>query len=327
MRQIISTLSFIVSLSSFAAHPVEDLLNRIDSGASQKFVIIQTKSPTDFFEISTVNGKPAITGNSPVNIAAGLNWYLKYYPHIHLSWNNMHVEMPDSLPLPVKPERHETTATQRYYLNYCTHSYSMAFWDWNRWQEEIDWMALHGINMPLAMTGTDVVWANTLKRLGYNDEEISSFVAGPAFQAWWLMNNLEGWGGPNTPQWYADRAELQRKILARMRQLGMDPVLPGYSGMVPHDADERLGCQVSGKGIWNGFTRPAFIKTDDPLFERISGIYYDELTKLCGISKYYSMDPFHEGGSLEGVDLAHCGSIIARAMKRANPDAVWVIQG
>ena len=166
MRQIISTLSFIVSLSSFAAHPVEDLLNRIDSGASQKFVIIQTKSPTDFFEISTVNGKPAITGNSPVNIAAGLNWYLKYYPHIHLSWNNMHVEMPDSLPLPVKPERHETTATQRYYLNYCTHSYSMAFWDWNRWQEEIDWMALHGINMPLAMTGTDVVWANTLKRLG-----------------------------------------------------------------------------------------------------------------------------------------------------------------
>jgi hypothetical protein len=42
MRQIISTLSFIVSLSSFAAHPVEDLLNRIDSGASQKFVIIQT---------------------------------------------------------------------------------------------------------------------------------------------------------------------------------------------------------------------------------------------------------------------------------------------
>ena len=81
MRQIISTLSFIVSLSSFAAHPVEDLLNRIDSGASQKFVIIQTKSPTDFFEIYTVNGKPAITGNSTVNNAAGLNWYLKNYPH------------------------------------------------------------------------------------------------------------------------------------------------------------------------------------------------------------------------------------------------------
>ena len=327
MRIIISALAALTAITAFAAHPVEELLDRIDPGASKKFVIRQVESPVDFFEISADRGKPAITGNSAVNIAAGLNWYLKYYPHIHLSWNNMHAELPDALPLPQRPERHETTATRRYYMNYCSHSYSMAFWDWDRWQQEIDWMALHGINMPLAITGTDVVWANTLRRLGYNDEEIASFVAGPAFQAWWLMNNLEGWGGPNDKKWYADRAALQRKILARMRRLGMEPVLPGYSGMVPHDADERLGCQVSGKGIWNGFTRPAFLKTDDPLFERISSIYYDELTRLCGKSKYYSMDPFHEGGSLEGVDLAQCGGIIAKAMKRANPEAVWVIQG
>jgi len=203
----------------------------------------------------------------------------------------------------------------------------MAFWDKERWQKEIDWMALHGINMPLAITGTDVVWRNTMLRLGYTPQEIDAFIAGPAFQAWWLMNNLEGWGGPNSAQWYADRAELQRFILSAMRQYGMTPVLPGYSGMVPHDADERLGVEVSGKGIWNGFTRPAFLKTTDPMFDKIAAIYYEELTHLCGKSEYYSMDPFHEGGSLEGVDLSECGRIITRAMKRVNPDAVWVIQG
>ena len=32
-------------------------------------------------------------------------------------------------------------------------SYSMAYWDWNRWEAEIDWMALQGINLPLAFTG------------------------------------------------------------------------------------------------------------------------------------------------------------------------------
>lgn len=32
-------------------------------------------------------------------------------------------------------------------------SYSMAYWDWDRWEAEIDWMALHGINLPLAFTG------------------------------------------------------------------------------------------------------------------------------------------------------------------------------
>ena len=26
-------------------------------------------------------------------------------------------------------------------------------WDWERWEREIDWMALNGINLPLAFTG------------------------------------------------------------------------------------------------------------------------------------------------------------------------------
>lgn len=311
----------------FASHPVEALLERIDSGASSKILVEQEDTPEEFFEITSRDGKPLIRGNSPVNIAAGLNWYLKYYPHIHLSWNQLTAEIPENLPLPASPERHSTYATQRYYLNYCTHSYTMAFWNWDRWQKEIDWMALHGINMPLAITGIDVVWRNTLMRLGYSKAEADAFVAGPAFQAWWLMNNLEGWGGPNSEQWYADRAELQKNILARMRELGMEPVLPGYSGMVPHDADERMGLKVSGKGIWNGFVRPAFLATTDPHFDSIADTYYDELTKLCGKSRYYSMDPFHEGGSTEGVDLGECGAIITRAMKRANPESQWVIQG
>lgn len=326
----IAAIAACASGTSFAlaAHPVEELLERIDSGASRKIAVQEIPGATEFFEISaTPDGRPLISGNNAVNIAAGLNWYLKYYPGIHLSWNSMTAAIPDSLPVPSAPERHETYASRRYYLNYCTHSYSMAFWDWERWQKEIDWMALHGINMPLAMTGTDVVWRNTLRRLGYSDEEAGRFIAGPAFQAWWLMNNLEGWGGPNPEQWYADREALQRQILERMRSYGMEPVLPGYSGMVPHDADERLGVEVSGKGIWNGFERPAFLLPTSPRFNEIANIYYDELTRLNGKSRYYSMDPFHEGGSTEGVDLAEAGGIIAKAMKRVNPEAVWVIQG
>ena len=64
----------------------------------------------------------------------------------------------------------------RYYLNYCTYSYSMAFWDWERWEKEIDWMAMHGINMPLSITGMEVVWYNLLKRLGYTTEEVNEFL-------------------------------------------------------------------------------------------------------------------------------------------------------
>lgn len=38
------------------------------------------------------------------------------------------------------------------------------------------------------------------------------------------------------------------------------------------------------------------------------------------------MDPFHEGGNTEGVDLVKTGASIMAAMKKANPEAVWVIQ-
>lgn len=186
----------------------------------------------------------------------------------------MNTEFPENLPLPSVKERRDAKVAQRYYLNYCTHSYSMAFWDRDRWQKEIDWMALHGINMPLAITATDAVWRNTLLRLGYSEKEADDFVAGPAFQAWWLMNNLEGWGGPNSDKWYADRIQLQKDIISAMKEYGMTPVLPGYSGMVPHDAASRLGVEATGTGLWNGFVRPAFLKTTDPMFDRIADIYY-----------------------------------------------------
>ena len=44
-------------------------------------------------------------------------------------------------------------AENHYLYNVCTYGYSMPYWDWERWEKEIDWMAVHGINMPLALVG------------------------------------------------------------------------------------------------------------------------------------------------------------------------------
>ena len=238
----------------------------------------------------------------------------------------MQATLPEVLPAVTKKERHETGLKLRYDLNYCTFSYTMAFWDWDRWEKEIDWMALHGINLPLAMTGVESVWYNVLKKLGYNKEEINEFISGPGFMAWWLMNNLEGWGGPNPDSWYRQQTVLQKKILKRMREYGIEPVLPGYSGMVPHNAKEKLGLNVSDPGLWCGYRRPAFLQPTDPRFQEIASLYYKEMEKLFGKANYYSMDPFHEGGNVAGVDLDAAGKAIMSAMKKVNPKAVWVAQ-
>lgn len=312
--------------SRLAASPVSGLLERIDKGASQKFIIEQIKSDTDCFELDQRGDKVVIRGNNYISIATGLNWYLKYHAGIHLSWNGMTAKLPTVLPPVLKKERHETLLPYRYDLNYCTYSYSMAFWDWDRWEKEIDWMALHGINLPLAITGTEAVWYNVLKKLGYNKAEINEFISGSGFFAWWLMNNLEGWGGPNPDGWYTQQISLQKKILKRMREYGIEPVLPGYCGMVPHDAKEKLNLNVSDPGMWCGYRRPAFLQPSDPRFEKIAALYYKELEKLYGKANFYSMDPFHEGGNTEGVDMRAAGEAVMKAMKKANPKAVWVLQ-
>ncbi len=357
-----------MSLCGMAQNPVSALLERIDKGASNKFVIELVKDKkysglatqpsqqtTDFFELDQRGNKVVVRGNSYVNIAVGINWYLKYCAGIHLSWNSMHATLPAVLPKVQKKERHETDLSLRYDFNYCTFSYSMAFWDWNRWQEEIDWMALHGINMPLAAVGHECVWRNMLLRLGYTEEEVGRFIAGPAFLAWWEMNNLEGWGGPLPLNWYKQQESLQKRILKRMHEYGMTPVLPGYSGMCPsfaaakleseklkvkseksklpkgaESADEPDGNSLPvGEGwggalesnqssiqLWNGFTRPGVIMPDDPRFDRFAKLFYEETKRLYGKAEYYSIDPFHEASNLpEDLNIGEAGKKILKSMK------------
>ncbi len=313
-RSVLSLVALcMISLSAKSMSPVDSLAMRVTEGTSAGRIIfneIPSAGP-EFFEISADSGRVVIDGNSKVALATGLNWYLKYVAGIHISWNNLTQPLPDKLPLPKETIRKKASVADRYYLNYCTFSYSMPFWDEERWMKEIDWMALHGINMPLMMTGIETVWRNLLKKLGYDDEEIGRFISGPAFLAWWQMNNLEGWGGPLPDQWYDRQSALQHKIVARMRSLGIEPVYPGYAGMVPHDINSILGYKVADPGKWCGFVRPAFLSPDTEEFSYLADLYYQELDSLYGKAKYYSMDPFHEGGNTSGVDLPLAGRRIA----------------
>lgn len=326
MRKLLITLLSLFTVATMA-NPVEDLVNRIDNGSSSKF-LFEIEDPfasEDYFEIDQKGGKVWIKGNNWVSVSCGLNWYLKYHAGVSITWNNPTARL-NNLPKVKKPERRSTKELMRYYLNYCTYSYSMWNWDWTRWQQEIDWMALHGVNMPLALVGTANVWKNLLERLEYSKEDIDAFIAGPAHQAWWLMNNMEGWCGPNPQSWYDGQEALQKQIIARYREFGIEPVFAGYCGMVPNNAKEKLGLDVQDPGGWCSYKRPAFLQPTDKRFVEIADAYYEELEKLYGKAKYYSIDPFHEGGSTEGVDLKATGEAIYGAMKRANEGSAWVIQ-
>ncbi|TKG93883.1 alpha-N-acetylglucosaminidase [Puteibacter caeruleilacunae] len=293
------------------------------------FELTSNSEKTDQFEISSRKGKVVISGNSPIALASGFNWYLRYQVNTHISWEASQMNLPQQLPLPQEPLKKESPFQYSYYLNYCTFNYSMAFWDWERWEKELDWMAMNGINLPLAIVGTEAIWKNTLERLDFSKEDIDAFIPGPAFNAWWLMGNLEGWGGPLSDEYIEQQVVLQRKILTRMKELGMQPVLPGFFGMVPTTLKKKYpNADIRDQGLWaGGFQRPAFLSPTDDLFMEISGIYYEELKKLYGEVEYFSGDPFHEGGHTQGINLPEAGKNIVYGMRSKFPKSTWVFQG
>ena len=338
------------------------LVNRIGGkGTNKKFMFVldpSMNSKHEVFLLGSEGKKVLVKGSTLSAITTGLGWYLNNIAHVNIAWNSMNEKTVsgdayadlENLPLPAEEVR-TTDAKYRYYLNYCTFGYSMTSWTWNRWQQEIDWMALHGINMPLQIVGLEEVWrkfltmeANGIRKYNYTDTEAKAFVAGPAFTAWWGMNNLEGWGGTDSgtlnggtwegaggvqdDAWYVRQAKLAQQILTRQRELGIHPVLPGFSGMVPTNFTTKTGVptDVNG-GKWaGGFQRPRIIDPTAERFAEIAKDYYDCLKAVMGESQYYSMDPFHEGGSISSGAYAEAYYAIYEAMEAAKSGSQWVIQ-
>ncbi|WP_262498724.1 alpha-N-acetylglucosaminidase TIM-barrel domain-containing protein [Porphyromonas sp. COT-108 OH2963] len=160
-------------------------------------------------------------------------------------------------------------------------------------------------------------------------EEIKDFIAHPVFGVWWLMGNLEGWGGPVSDTLIEQQKELQQKILERMRELGIEPVMQGFYGMVPTTLKDKLSAGIIPQGRWaGGFQRPDFLLPTDPNFKRVAQIYYQEMKRLYGDDlRHFGGDPFHEGGNSSGVDVALASSAIQKEMMQAFPQSCWVLQG
>ena len=336
------------------------LVNRIggaDTDDKFKFVLDPSlNSKQEVFVIGGEDGKVLIKGSTLSAITTGLGWYLNHIAKINIAWNSLNEKTVSgeayadlsNIPVPTAEEMHTSDAKYRYYLNTCTFGYSMTSWTWKRWQQEIDWMALHGINMPLQLVGLEEVWRKFLTmeeggKYGYTDEEAKAFVAGPAFIAWWAMNNLEGWGGTASgtksggtwdgaggvqdDAWYVRQKNLAKQITDRQRELGMQPVLPGWSGMVPTNFYSKSGYATRDNGgNWAGdFVRPLLLNVNigADKYAAIAADYYKCLKEVMGESQYYSMDPFHEGG---GAGTTEDYEALYAAMEAAKPGSQWVIQ-
>lgn len=318
------------------AETIENVYGLIDRTVGAKyrswftFELTDRDSAADFFTIEDKAGKIHICGNEGLSLATGLNHYYKNFVGVHVSEETIQGKMPDSV-VPVGTKiRKQTDMSVRYAFNYCTLSYTFAFFDEVKWQRENDWLALNGVNLVLDLAGQEATWIKFLMNYGYSFDAAKDWLTGPAYYAWQFMDNMEVFGGPVPDGYIVDRVELARSTQRWKNSLGIQTVLQGYAGMVPTDFNEFYsGAAVTAQGGWNGFGRPGMIATDSAVYDEFAAKFYECQQFVYGNNNhYYAVDPFHEGGKRPtGLSDATIAANVLESLLRYDAQGVWVVQG
>jgi alpha-N-acetylglucosaminidase len=310
-----------------------------------------------WYRATSSQGAVRIEASDPIALTRGAYAYLKATGAAQMSWEGDRVALPDRFP-DHDSGRVETPFGHRAYLNPCTYGYTMPWWDWPRWEREIDWMALHGIDLPLALEGQEHIWRLLWREAGLTDDEIAAHFSSAPFAPWQRMGNIEGYG-PLSPRWIDKKRALQEKILARMGALGMTPILPAFAGYVPKAFAERhKEARIHQMRSWEGFPGTWWLDPIDPLFRQLSTHFLDLYGAAFGTGDYYLADSFNEtlppltdagadppaptygdatanGAATPSVvapaqrdaRLSAYGKAIFDSIRQSRPDATWVMQG
>ncbi|WP_074406816.1 alpha-N-acetylglucosaminidase [Aquimarina megaterium] len=301
-----------------------------------EFQLEEDNTIPDWFSLQKKDDKIRVTGNSPIALCRGAYEYLKSECNSIYSWSGSKINIPAELPSVNK--RVESPYQYRYYFNVVTHGYTTAYWDWERWEKEIDWMAIHGINMPLIGGAHEAILSRVFQKLGLTKSETDQYFSGPAHFPWNRMGNLNGWDGPLPDSYFQKQVQLTHQMLDRMKELGMNPIIHAFAGFVPK-AITRIYPDVEVRELgWGGglpLENNAFILSpDSDLFIEIGTLYIQEWEKEFGKGEYYLADSFNEMDAPLSEDpevalteLSGYGASVYKSIKEANPDATWVMQG
>jgi alpha-N-acetylglucosaminidase len=225
----------------------------------------------------------------------------------------------------------------------------LVWYDQSDWEQFIDWLALTGINLMLALTGQEEIQYQVFREFGLQDQDIRSWFNGPALLTWSRGQNEYGSNicGPLPRSWMRDQYNLQRNhILPRLRSLGIVGQLPGFQGNVPiqfKDIYQDANMTKEGGTAW--------MDSLDPLYAKIADVWMKKLIEAFGTDHWYQLDGYFNGATApwmlskdERVRKAggisspldssshdeawfQRGTAAYQGLARTDPEAVWSFQG
>lgn len=300
-----------------------------------ELILTTDNSQACAYEYSAFGGKLSVKGNNTIALTRGVYDYLRSQNLGMMDWSGPLFQIPKTWPN-TESVRGSSPYQIRHAYNAVTSGYTTPYWDWKRWEQELDWQAMHGFNMLMAPVAHEAVMIKVWKKLGLTQQEIDEFYTGPAHLPWSRMGSICQVGGPLPQHWLDTQIELQHQLLKRMKELGIEPVIQSFGGFVPQGLKRIYPNTVFHNTLWNaGFPptqRPLLIMPNDDLFATITKMYIEEWQKEFGSANYILVDSFNElelpqTGKPVTEMLADYGEKTFNAVKSGAPNATWVIQG
>lgn len=345
LRAIVPVAALISAVTALAAPAAADpprhdawdtkavgkVVQRVLGGERAKQIALHALPPdgTERFVIGGEDGHVQVSATTSSSLLAGVNAYLDRVAGVDVSWNGDSLDrLPKDLPEPATEIRQDASVSTRFALNDTDDGYTGAFRTWKAWEHEIDVLALHGVNEIFVPVGAEAVYLDTFRQFGYSDEELLAWIPQPTHQPWWLLQNMSGFPDAMSAEVVAARAEMGARIVKRLRELGITPVLPGYFGTVPPGFTARVpGARTVPQGKWVGFNRPDWLDPTSSAFAPVAAAFYESSARLFGTSTHYKMDLLHEGGTPGPVPVGPASKAVQDSLELARPGAIWVFLG
>ncbi|WP_430972149.1 alpha-N-acetylglucosaminidase TIM-barrel domain-containing protein [Sunxiuqinia rutila] len=181
----------------------------------------------------------------------------------------------------------------------------------------------------------DKVW----KQMGYTNKELEEYFTGPAYFPWFRMGNIYKHSGPVPKNFFPKTVELQKKIIAKMHALGINPVAPSFAGFVPPGFKSKFpDASIRKIDVWAKFKAPytsQILHPLSPYFQKIGNAFIKEWTKQYGKASFFLADAFNEmlppvTGETEEAkleELALYGKTIYESITTAEPEGTWLMMG
>ncbi len=303
-----------------------DLIKRNTPRIADQFLLktIESDNGYDFYEIYSEDKKVVLAGNSPLSQAMAYYDYLGKYHGVVITSGDYDISTISSAPLPEEKISRTIKKKIRAMTSYESFSLNGNFRGFDRWEKEIDFMAMHGFNRALQPVGFDGVLFRTLTDIGMPENFCLEFSSGPAFLMNQLTGNIAGTNSVNSKEYLERKITVGKLISDRERSLGIEPIFPAAIPSVPFSLRKKyIKMDIFKAPMWHNFPPIFFIRPKNAFFSVFNKKFLTIQREALGETHSYIFEGVYESDK-EGYNshLADLGKALEEMLGEFDAEAV-----